>query len=108
MTGGRRGAEPVVPRGLGSNGQERGNLSFHTVYPPTTSCVFLSIRAMRSSNYSYQPSAHATTASSNNKMPCGVPNPEAGMTLGPYTEWCACGGVTGICGMAQGDMALTP
>ncbi len=40
--------------------------------------------------------------SSSTKMPPGVPHPEAGLILGPFTERCECGGVTGICGTAQG------
>ena len=35
-------------------------------------------------------------------MPPGVPHPEAGTVLGPYTKRCDCGGITGIGGTPQG------
>ena len=35
-------------------------------------------------------------------MPPGVPHPQAGQPLGPYTERCPCGGITGTGGTPQG------
>ncbi len=35
-------------------------------------------------------------------MEPGVPHPDAGQILGPYSERCECGGITGICGTPQG------
>lgn len=53
--------------------------------------------------WSYNPNPKSTTKStSSNKMPSGVRHPMAGQILGPTSARCECGGVTGICGTAQG------
>jgi hypothetical protein len=57
---------------------------------------------MYSANNGYQYPASTASSNSSTKMPRGVKHPEAGMPLGPCTARCECGGVTGICGSAQG------
>ena len=51
--------------------------------------------------FGYHSAANKTASKGSTTMPPGVPHPQAGMPLGPYSERCACGGVTGICGTAQ-------
>jgi hypothetical protein len=57
---------------------------------------------MYSANNGYHYPASTASSKSSTKMPRGVKHPEAGMPLSPFTARCECGGVTGICGSAQG------
>jgi hypothetical protein len=68
--------------------------------------ILLVQKIMRSSNASNLPkkksSSSAKQPRASKKQPPGVPHPQAGQALGPTTQRCECGGITGICGTAQG------
>ena len=47
--------------------------------------------------------AKACKKTGGSKLPPGVPHPEAGHSLGLYSQRCECGGITGINGTSNGS-----
>lgn len=94
----------AFPSHLLSQCRTRNSLVLHDkqhylTFSPHSFLIYRTI--MYSNGYVYS-SSSSSRASGSKKMPPGVPHPQAGMQLSPYTARCECGGITGICGTAKG------